>query len=106
MTECVYNVHGSAVGFHCTRYVYRLDGSPIGQLNGTHVHKLSGEYIGELYKDTVIDQHFGNPENVGNPGNPGNAGNPRCRELRGSRRFPPAVWNDARHSDPPETRST
>ena len=54
MTECVYNAHGSAVGFHCTRYVYRLDGSPIGQLNGKHVHKLSGEYIGELCKDAVV----------------------------------------------------
>jgi len=38
MTECVYNAHGRAVGFHFPDMyinVYRLDGSPIGQLNGT-----------------------------------------------------------------------
>src|SRR5882762_5791700 len=84
MTECVYNVHGSAVGFHCTRYVYRLDGNPIGQLNGTHVHKLSGSYVGELYKDMVVNQHAGNLGNIGNPGNPGNPGSPGNPGNRGS----------------------
>jgi hypothetical protein len=84
MTNYLYNAHGQAVGFWKGRYVYAMNGTPVGQLNGTHVHKLTGQYIGELYKDMVVDQHFGNLGNIGNPGNPGNPGHPGNPGNRGA----------------------
>jgi hypothetical protein len=75
MTDFLYNMHGTAVGFWDDGFIYAMNGKPIGQIDGSHVHKLSGSYVGELYEDMVVDMHIGNVGNIGNPGNPGNPGN-------------------------------
>ncbi len=88
MTSYLYDENGRAVGFHRQRYIYDMNGNAIGQINnGTHVHRLTGEYVGELYKDMVVDMHYGNLGNIGNPGNPGCAGNPGNPGCRGTMNY-------------------
>lgn len=82
--EYIYNARGKPVGFRYGGFIHDMTGRPIGQVSGTHVHKMSGQYVGELHIDMIVDEHLGNPGNIGNPGNPGNAGSPGNPGDRGT----------------------